>query len=120
MCIAVAKPGPALDTGEQSLDAGAVTLDRVAVTDFFIWYEMTLLVSHPAPVRIALEDRNQIFRPREDKATVLFGITILGQTLISFSCNRRERKIPSDSKRAITCSRIVRQSQLRPEAGTPG
>ena len=52
MRVAVDEARPAFDAGEQSLDAGLVAFDRVAVARLLVINHISVLIASPTAVRI--------------------------------------------------------------------
>ena len=64
--VAVGDARPAFDAGEQSLDAGPVAFDQVAVARLFVEDHLSLLIASPVAIWIFLVDRDQVLGTGED------------------------------------------------------
>ena len=64
--VAIGDARPAFDAGEQSLDAGPVAFDQVAVARLFVEDHLSLLIASPVAIWIFLVDRDQVLGTGED------------------------------------------------------
>ena len=115
--------GPALDAGEQPLDARPVAADAVAVEFVFVNDQAadgsrtqnpsrpagTRMAGDPGSVRVLPEHRHQVFGAGEDEDVRLLGVEVLRQALVGLARDRRAAKGSSRS-RTGRCRRRSRRT----------
>ena len=104
---------PALDAGEQPLDAGAIAADAVVAAihlNRLFGRERTAGRKHG----------HQILGAGQQEGVALGGIEILGQAPVGLAANAWNPQRPAQPERPIARAGVVAQAQLRPEAPPAG
>ena len=96
---------PALDAGEQPLDAWAVIGDLVIHAEDF--------AGHYPPRALGVENRHQILCAGKDVDVGFADIVVLRQSPVGFAPYRRGAQTPAETERTIARAGVVGERQLR-------